>query len=223
MTLLSLLRDARDNLDEVEEILDEIVRGWSETPMDNHSLAAELDYLVIQIGNVAESARDFKRHMVETHHWGGFLADQGNPLGKNFLDFALQQGGSDAIHGKVSRIFIIFNNYKSMKEVQNPMTFTKTDKAGTHKKSSAKYGVHSRSLIRISREKLESLNTLRLYCNFCKRWLPALAFYTQVAHSHSEASDDAVHLARYEVKAEGFKGRETVVICEDCAADIGQE
>jgi hypothetical protein len=68
MTLLNLLRDARDNLDEVEKILDEIVRGWSETPMDDRSLAAELDYLVIQIGNVAESARDFKRHMVETPH-----------------------------------------------------------------------------------------------------------------------------------------------------------
>jgi len=103
------------------------------------------------------------------------------------------------------------------------MTFRKISKTGTHKKSSAKYGIHSRRLIRISKEKLESLNTLRLYCNLCKRWLPALAFYAQVQATDSGASDDAAYLARYEVKAEGFKGRETVVICEDCAADIGQE
>ena len=68
MKLLTVLEDARNNLDEVEKILDEIVRGWSETHLDDHSLATELNYLVIQIGNVAESARDFKRHMVETHH-----------------------------------------------------------------------------------------------------------------------------------------------------------
>ena len=68
MKLLKLLQGARDSLGEVEKILDEIVRGWSETHLDDHSLATELNYLVIQIGNVAESARDFKRHMVETHH-----------------------------------------------------------------------------------------------------------------------------------------------------------
>ena len=67
MKLLNVLKDARNNLDEVEKILDEIVRGWSETHLDDRSLARELDYLVIQIGNVAESARDFKRHMVEAH------------------------------------------------------------------------------------------------------------------------------------------------------------
>jgi hypothetical protein len=103
------------------------------------------------------------------------------------------------------------------------MTFRKIGKTGTHKKSPARHGIHSRRLIRISREKLENLNTLRLYCNLCKRWLPALAFYAQVQHADSEASDGAAYLARYEVKAEGFKGRETVAICEDCAADIGQE
>jgi len=103
------------------------------------------------------------------------------------------------------------------------MSFRKIGKTGTHEKSSARHGIHSRRLIRISREKLDSLNTLRLYCNLCKRWLPALAFYAQVQHADSEASDGAAYLARYEVKAEGFKGRETVVICEDCAADIGQE
>jgi len=65
MTLLNLLRGARDNLDEIEKIIDEIVREWGETAMGDQSLATELDYLVIQIGNVAESARDFKRHMVE--------------------------------------------------------------------------------------------------------------------------------------------------------------
>jgi hypothetical protein len=49
-----------------------------------------------------------------------------------------------------------------------------------------------------------------------------LAFYAQVSHPESEAHDDAVYLERYEVKAEGFKGRETVVVCEDCAEDLGQ-
>lgn len=102
------------------------------------------------------------------------------------------------------------------------MTFRKTLSTRAHTKSSAKYGFHSRRLIRVSKEKLESLNTLRFHCNLCKRWLPALAFYAQVAHPESEASADAVYLARYEVKAEGFRGRETVVICEDCAADMGQ-
>jgi hypothetical protein len=68
MTLFNLLKDARDNLDEVEKILDEIVGGWGETHMEDHSLATELDYLVTQIGNVAESARDFKRHMVGANH-----------------------------------------------------------------------------------------------------------------------------------------------------------
>ena len=68
MTLLKVLKDARSSLGEVEKILDEIVRGWSETHLDDSSLARELDYLVIQIGNVAESARDFKRHMVGAHH-----------------------------------------------------------------------------------------------------------------------------------------------------------
>ena len=102
------------------------------------------------------------------------------------------------------------------------MPFSKTRSTRAHKKSSAKHGIHSRRLIRVSKEKLETLNTLRFHCNLCKRWLPALAFYAQVAHSKSEASDDAVYLARYEIKAEGFKGRETVVSCEDCAADTGQ-
>ena len=68
MRLLDLLRNARDNLEEVEKILDEIVREWDETHTDDYSLATELDYLAIQIGNVAESARDFKRHMVEVCH-----------------------------------------------------------------------------------------------------------------------------------------------------------
>ena len=77
-------------------------------------------------------------------------------------------------------------------------------------------------LIRVAKERFESLNTLRFHCNLCKRWLPALAFYTQVDHQESEAGNDEVYLARYEVKAEGFKGRETVVVCEDCAEDLGQ-
>ena len=68
MRLLGLLENARDNLEEVEKILDEIVGEWDETHMDDNSLATELDYLAIQIGNVAESARDFKRHMVEVCH-----------------------------------------------------------------------------------------------------------------------------------------------------------
>jgi hypothetical protein len=68
MRLLDLLKDARDNLDEVEKILDEIVREWDETHTADYSLATELDYLTVQIGNVTESARDFKRHMVEVRH-----------------------------------------------------------------------------------------------------------------------------------------------------------
>jgi hypothetical protein len=102
------------------------------------------------------------------------------------------------------------------------MTFRKTRSIPAHKKPSPEYGIHSRKLIRVSKAKLESLNTLRFHCNLCKRWLPALAFYTQVEHQEGEASDDAVYLARYEVEAEGFKGRETVVVCEDCAMDVGQ-
>jgi len=66
--LLNLLKGARDSLDEVENILDEIVREWDQKNMDDYSLATELDYLVIQIGNVAESARDFKKHVVEVGH-----------------------------------------------------------------------------------------------------------------------------------------------------------
>jgi len=68
MELLNLLKGARDSLDEVENILDEIVREWDQKNMDDYSLATELDYLVIQIGNVAESARDFKKHVVEVGH-----------------------------------------------------------------------------------------------------------------------------------------------------------
>ena len=108
-----------------------------------------------------------------------------------------------------------------MKEVQKHMTPGKSDKIRAHQRPSRELGIKKRSFIRASKEKLESLNTLTFHCNLCKRWLPALAFYAQVEHPESEASD-AVYLARYEVKAEGFKGRETVVVCEDCAADIGQ-
>jgi flagellin-specific chaperone FliS len=68
MRLLGLLKNARDNLEEVEKILDEIVREWDETHTADYSLATELDYLTVQIGNVTESARDFKRHMVEVRH-----------------------------------------------------------------------------------------------------------------------------------------------------------
>jgi hypothetical protein len=68
MRLLDLLENVRDNLEEVEKILDEIVREWDEKYTDDYSLATELDYLAIQIGNVAESAKDFKRHIVEVRH-----------------------------------------------------------------------------------------------------------------------------------------------------------
>ena len=102
------------------------------------------------------------------------------------------------------------------------MTFKKTRSMRACKKPSPKYGIHSRKLIRVAKERFESLNTLRFHCNLCKRWLPALAFYAQVAPPESEASEEAVYLERYEVKAEGFKGRETVVVCEECATDIGQ-
>jgi hypothetical protein len=101
------------------------------------------------------------------------------------------------------------------------MTPRRTSKIRVHQRPSPEFGIKKRSFIRASKEKLESLHTLRFHCNLCKRWLPALAFYAQVEHPESKASDDAVYLERYEVKAEGFKGRETVVVCEDCAADIG--
>lgn len=103
------------------------------------------------------------------------------------------------------------------------MTSRKTRSLRVPQKPSPKHGVHSRKLIRVSKEKLESLNTLRFHCNLCKRWLPALAFYAEVTDDASEASDGAVYLARYEVKVEGFKGRENVVVCKDCAADLGQD
>lgn len=102
------------------------------------------------------------------------------------------------------------------------MAFRKRPSLRAHRQLSPKYGIHIRRLIRVSKEELEGLNTLRFPCNLCKHWLPALAFYAQVLHLGSEASDDSVCLERYEVKAEDFKGRETVVIFEDCAADIGQ-
>ena len=68
MKLLRLLEGARDSLGEAEKILDEIVREWDQAHMNDYSLATELDYLVTQIGNVAESARDFKKHIVEVGH-----------------------------------------------------------------------------------------------------------------------------------------------------------
>jgi hypothetical protein len=68
MKLLELLKGAKNSLEEVEKILDEVVREWDRTHMDDYSLATEVTYLVTQIGNVAESARDFKKHMVEVRH-----------------------------------------------------------------------------------------------------------------------------------------------------------
>jgi hypothetical protein len=103
------------------------------------------------------------------------------------------------------------------------MNSRKTRSLRAQQKPSPKHGVHSRKLIRVSKEKLESLNTLRFHCNVCKRWLPALAFYAEVKDQGKEASDDAVYLARHEVKVEGLKGQEKVVVCEDCAKDMGQD
>ena len=68
MKLLKLLKGARDSLGEIEKILDDIVREWDQTHTNNYSLETEVDYLVTQIGNVAESARDFKKHIVEVGH-----------------------------------------------------------------------------------------------------------------------------------------------------------
>jgi hypothetical protein len=102
------------------------------------------------------------------------------------------------------------------------MNSRKTRSLRAQQKPSPKHGVHSRRLIRVSKEKLESLNTLRFHCNLCKRWLPALKFYAEVEDQGSETPDNAVYLARHEIKVEGFKGRENVVVCEDCAVDMGQ-
>ena len=102
------------------------------------------------------------------------------------------------------------------------MTYRKTHKTRARGQPSPNFGIKKRSYIRASKANLDRLGSLRFHCNLCKRWLPALAFYAQVVHPESEASDDTVYLERYEVKVEGFKGRETVVVCDDCAADIGQ-
>ena len=103
------------------------------------------------------------------------------------------------------------------------MTFRKTRSLRAQQQPSPKHGIRSRRLIRVSKENLESLTTLRFHCNRCRRWLPALAFYTQVGYPESAASDDAVYLARHEIKAESSKGHDTVVICEDCAEAIRQD
>jgi hypothetical protein len=103
------------------------------------------------------------------------------------------------------------------------MTYRKTGKTQARGKPSPEFGIKKRSYIRASKANLERLARLRFHCNLCKNWLPALAFYTQVAHSENEVPDDAVYLARYEAKVEGFKGRETVVVCEDCAEDMSQD
>jgi len=97
------------------------------------------------------------------------------------------------------------------------MTKKRTSKIRSHRQPSPQIGIHRRNIICVSKSTLERLSTFRLHCNLCKRWLPALAFYAQVVHPEGEAAEDTVHLARYEVKAEGFKGRDTVVVCEDCA------
>lgn len=101
------------------------------------------------------------------------------------------------------------------------MTYRKTGKTRARGQPSPEFGIKKRSYIRASKENLNRLGSLRFHCNLCKRWLPALAFYAQVRHPEEEVSDDEVYLARYEVKTEGFKGRETVVACEDCAGDLG--
>jgi hypothetical protein len=102
------------------------------------------------------------------------------------------------------------------------MIFRKARRILAHQQPPPKHGIHSRRLIRVSKENLENLNAFRFHCNLCKRWHPASAFYAQVAHPEGEASDDAVYLARYEVKAEGFKEREAVGVCAYCAKGIDQ-
>ena len=97
------------------------------------------------------------------------------------------------------------------------MTSKRTLKAKAQRQPSPEFGIHKHSFICASKETLERLSTYRLRCDLCKRWLAALAFYAQVGHTESEGVKDAVYLARYEVKAEGFKRRDTVVVCEDCA------
>ena len=66
MIFSDLLEAAKKSLIEVETILDEIVEEWNEPHMQNQPLTKELHYLLIQIGNVAQSARDLKRHMADT-------------------------------------------------------------------------------------------------------------------------------------------------------------
>lgn len=68
MKIVEVLQGARNELAEVEVILDETARKWDEKHIHNLSLEKELDFLIVQIGNVAQSARDFKRHMVEDVH-----------------------------------------------------------------------------------------------------------------------------------------------------------
>jgi hypothetical protein len=97
------------------------------------------------------------------------------------------------------------------------MSYKRSRKTRAQRRPSAEFGIHERSFICVSKETLERLSTFRLRCNLCKRWLPALAFYAQVDRPESKSTQDVIYLARYEVKAEGFKGRHTVVVCEDCA------
>ena len=65
MKIVKVLETARNKLAEVEVILDETAKEWDEQHMHNLPLEKELDFLLVQIGNVVQSARDFKRHMVE--------------------------------------------------------------------------------------------------------------------------------------------------------------
>ena len=97
------------------------------------------------------------------------------------------------------------------------MISKKAREVKVQRQPSPQFEIHNHSFICVSKETLERLSTYRLRCELCKRWLAALAFYAQVGHTESEGVKDAVYLARYEVKVEGFKGCDTVAVCEDCA------
>jgi hypothetical protein len=109
------------------------------------------------------------------------------------------------------------------------MTLKKTHRIRVQQRPSQRVGVHSRALIRASKENMNRLGALSFYCNQCARWLPALAFYEEVTLSESDLQQEggipngALYLARYELKAEGLKGHDRMTVCEDCAERANQD
>ena len=65
MKVVELLEGAKTALAEVESVLDIAAKTCGGAEIEKLPLKKDLDYLLIQIGNVAQSARDFGRHVAE--------------------------------------------------------------------------------------------------------------------------------------------------------------